>query len=66
MTTKATEAARLLGRKGGKARAKNVPKADRVKWSKDGGIAAQAKLTPEERSRRAKLGWQRWREKREK
>jgi phage-related protein len=60
---KAPEAARHLGRNGGKARAKSVDEKQRIAWSKKGGKAAQVKLTPAERSRRAKLRWQRWREK---
>lgn len=54
MTTKATEAARLLGRKGGKARAKAVDEKQRIDWSKKGGYAVAAKYTPEERSERAR------------
>lgn len=67
MTTKAQLAARLLGRKGGKARAANVPAEKREEWSKKGGENAQALLTPEERSRRARVGWEKRRKaKREK
>lgn len=66
MTTKASEAARLLGRKGGKARAKSVDEKQRRKWSIKGGKTTAAKYTPEERSERAsaaaKLRWKRWRE----
>lgn len=53
-----TEAARLLGRLSARAATPEQRK-DRAAA---GGLAAQAKLTPEERSRRAKLRWQRWRE----
>jgi hypothetical protein len=55
-----SEAARLLGRLSAKAATPEQRK-DRAAA---GGKAAQALLTPEERSRRAKLRWQRWREKR--
>lgn len=53
MTTKATEAARILGRKGGKARAKAVDEKQRIAWSRKGGKAVAAKYTPWERSERA-------------
>jgi hypothetical protein len=53
-----TEAARLLGRLSARAATPEQRK-DRAAA---GGKAAQALLTPEERSRRAKLRWQRWRE----
>lgn len=53
MTTKSQEAARLLGRKGGKARAASTTPEQRKEWSKKGGKAMAAKYTPEERSERA-------------
>lgn len=49
-----TEAARLLGRLSAKA-ATDKQRKDRAR---KGGLAAQAKLTKEERSRRAKLAWE--------
>lgn len=55
-----SEAARLLGRLSARAATPEQRK-DRAAA---GGKAAQAKLTKAERSRRAKLRWQRWREKR--
>jgi general stress protein YciG len=61
MTTKAQQAARLLGRKGGKARAASVPPEQRREWSRKGGQATANKTTPDERSARAKAAAQaRW------
>jgi general stress protein YciG len=54
MTTKAQQAARLLGRKGGKARAASIDAETRREWSVKGGKAAAEKSTHEERSARAK------------
>lgn len=53
MTTKAQQAARLLGRKGGKARAASVSPEQRHEWSVKGGEATRDKSTREERVRRA-------------
>jgi general stress protein YciG len=54
MTTKVQSAARLLGRKGGKARAASIDEATRREWSRKGGEATASKTTPEERSARAR------------
>jgi hypothetical protein len=54
MTTNASKAARLLGRKGGKARAKTTTPEQRREWSQRGGQAARDASTPEERSARGK------------
>lgn len=46
----------------GRLSAKAASPEQRKDRASAGGKAAQAKLTPEERRRRAKLRWQRWRE----
>ena len=53
MTTQASKAARLLGRKGGKARAASTTPEQRAEWARRGAATTNA-ATPEERSARAK------------
>jgi general stress protein YciG len=54
MTTKAQVAARLLGRKGGKARAASASPEQRREWSRKGGETTAIMTTSEERSERAR------------
>jgi general stress protein YciG len=65
MTTKSQQAARLLGRKGGKARAASVSKEQRLEWSRKGGEATASKTTLEDRTARARAAAKaRWEAKR--
>ena len=54
VTTSASKAARLLGRKGGKARTRATTPEQRESWSRLGGQAARDASTPEERTERCR------------
>jgi general stress protein YciG len=56
MTTRIQHAARLLGRKGGQARAANAAPEQCREWSSAGGKATAAKMSKAQRQDRARKG----------
>lgn len=57
MDTELQAAAKLFAAAGGRARARKLTKRRRKEIAASGGQAVQQRITPAERSRRAKLAW---------
>ena len=55
--SKASEAASILGKKGGKARAEKLSKKRRIEIASQGGKARAASITKEERTEIANKAW---------